>query len=203
MLDVGCGTGRIAAELARRGARVWGVEPSAEMLERARAAVPRGVGLRLGTAEALPFRDAWFERALLHLVVHLLDRPRALPELRRVLTPGGRLAVATFHPAHFDSLWLAGLFPSLPAIDRARFPDPRALAGELEAAGFGRTWIRDVHHEARVTREEALEKLRGRFISTLWLLDEEEYAAGLARAERDLPAEIAYPREWAIVLAEA
>src|SRR5438045_5119475 len=57
VLDIGCGTGRLATELAGRGARVWGVEPSPAMLDVARANVPPGVGLKLGRAEELPFRD--------------------------------------------------------------------------------------------------------------------------------------------------
>lgn len=202
VLDAGCGTGRLAAAFAERGAKVWGVDPSVEMLEEARARAPRGVGFKLGSAESLPFRDGWFERAVLHLVVHLVDRTRALPELLRVLCPGGRVVVATFRPEHFEGIWLARLFPSLASIDRARFPEPEALCEELGAAGFRAMRVRDVHHEARVSRDEALEKLRGRFISTLWLLDEQEYRDGLVRAERELDAEIAYPREWAIVTAE-
>src|SRR5438093_10529475 len=70
VLDVGCGTGRLAAALAARGARVWGVDASPEMLAVARERVPRGVGLKLGSAEALPFADGWFERAVLRVVVH-------------------------------------------------------------------------------------------------------------------------------------
>ena len=44
VLDVGCGTGRLADALAERGAKVWGVEPSAEMLAQARRRSARGSG---------------------------------------------------------------------------------------------------------------------------------------------------------------
>src|SRR5438477_183685 len=71
VLDVGCGTGNLAAALAARGARVWGVDPSPEMLAIARRKAPRGAGFREGRAEALPFRDGWFDRAALVLVAHL------------------------------------------------------------------------------------------------------------------------------------
>jgi ubiquinone/menaquinone biosynthesis C-methylase UbiE len=102
VLDVGCGTGRLSLALTERGAKVWGVDTSAEMLEQARAAAGRRVGLKRGSAEELPFKDGWFDRAVLRLVVHLVDRGRALPELARVLAPGGRAVVATFQPRHFD-----------------------------------------------------------------------------------------------------
>jgi SAM-dependent methyltransferase len=202
VLDVGCGTGRLAAELAGRGAKVWGVDTSEQMLQGARRRLGRSVGLKRACAESLPFRDGWFEGAVLMLVVHLVDRSRALPELARVLTPGGRLVMATFRPENFDRIWLARFFPSLPSIDKARFPEPEALAGELTKAGFSSTKIRELSQSARVSREQALDRLRGRYISTLWLLPEDEYRAGLEQAERELGEETGYSREWAIVVAE-
>lgn len=202
VLDVGCGTGLLAAELAARGAKVWGVDRSAEMLEQARRRLGRSVGLKLGPAEALPFRDGWFERAVLRCVVHLVDRGRALPEIARVLAPGGRAVIATFRPEHFRAIWLARFFPSLAAIDLARFPEPGLLCGELREAGFSDVRIRALSLPATIAREEALERLRGRYISTLSMLPEEEYRAGLERAERELEAETAYSLEWAIVVGD-
>jgi ubiquinone/menaquinone biosynthesis C-methylase UbiE len=86
VLDVGCGTGRLAAELTERGNRVWGVDPSPEMVQAAKA---RGVNAKVARAERLPFKEGWFERAVLWLSVHLLDMPQAFAELRRVLAPEG------------------------------------------------------------------------------------------------------------------
>jgi ubiquinone/menaquinone biosynthesis C-methylase UbiE len=203
VLEVGCGTGVLATALAERAAaRVWAVDPEPEMLAVAGGRVPRGVGLKLGRAEELPFRSAWFERAILRLVVHLVDRERALPELARVLAPGGRAVIATFDPSHFDRFWLNRLFPSLEAIDRARFPEPDALAGELAAAGFALPRIVRLSQRAELERETALERIRGRHISTFDLLSDDEIAAGTARAERELPARIEVPLEWAVVVAE-
>ena len=48
--------------------------------------------VKVAPAEQLPFKDGWFERALMWLVVHLVDRPRAFGEAARVLAPDGRLA---------------------------------------------------------------------------------------------------------------
>jgi SAM-dependent methyltransferase len=201
VLDVGCGTGRLAGELAKLGAKVWGVDPSPEMLAEARASVGSKVGLRRASAEALPFRDGWFDRAVMRLVVHLVDRSGALPELARVLTSGGLALIATFRPEHFDDLWLASLFPSLEAIDRARFPDPDLLADELRDAGFSSVARRDLTQRVELSRAEAIERLRGRYISTLLLLPEDEYRAGLERAERELPAVVAYPLARTVLVA--
>lgn len=202
VLDLGCGTGRIAKELADRGAQVSGVDPSPAMLEQARARCGRAVDLRRASAEELPFRDASFERTVLHLVVHLLDRPRAFAELARVLAPGGRVVIATFSPRHVERFWLCRYFPSLAEIDRGRFVPPARLVEELASCGFVRPRLRAVRQRAQVRRVEALERIRGRFISTLWLVPEREYREGLARAERELPAVTRYAREWTLVVAE-
>src|SRR6266480_5108768 len=93
VLDVGCGTGKFVAALSDR-AKVWGVDASLEMLEVARARAPR-VRFKQASAEALPFKDGWFECVTMWLVVHLVDRARVVAEIQRVLGSGGRIAIAT------------------------------------------------------------------------------------------------------------
>jgi SAM-dependent methyltransferase len=200
VLDVGSGTGRVAAELARRGCRVQGVDPEPAMV--AQAASAGGGAFTVAGGEALPFEDASFERALLRLVVHLVDRPRAFRELARVLAPGGCAVVATFAPEHFRSLWLNPYFPSLRTLDAERFAAPDVLAAELLAAGFAAVRIRRVSQRRTAARADALERIRARFISTLALLPPADFEAGLARAERDLPEEVSYALEWAVLVAE-
>ena len=203
VLDVGCGTGRFATYLAERfGVKAWGVDPSPEMLAVARGRAPRGVGFKLARAEDLPFTDGWFERAVMWLSVHLVDRPRAFAEVKRVLASGGRIVIATFDPVHFDEYWMNGLFPSLERIDRARFPGPHALSGELQAAGFTRVRLVPLSQRAALAREDALRRLEGRSISTLQLLDEHEYRAGIERARAELPEWVEYAVEWLLAVAE-
>lgn len=201
VLDVGCGTGRLTVALAERGSRAWGVDASDEMLAKARARAGRLAAFKHAPAEALPFKDGWFERAVLRLVVHLIDRGRAFPEVARVLAPGGRAVIATFRPEHFERFWLNPWFPSIREIDAARFPEPSRLAEELRAAGFADVRMRPLTQVRRATREDALERIRGRFISTLQLVPEDEFRDGVERAARELPGEIEYALEWAIVVA--
>jgi SAM-dependent methyltransferase len=202
VLDVGCGTGRLADALAEREAcRVWAVDPSPEMLEVARSHAGGATKFRLAEAEALPFRPGWFERVVMRLVIHLVDRWLALAEARRVLGSGGRLAIATFEPTHFDRFWLNALFSSLEEIDRARFPTPEALRDELARAGFAAVRATPLRQRAAIDRETALEKIRGRHISTFDLIGADEYRAGLERAERELPERVEYTLDWVVVVA--
>jgi ubiquinone/menaquinone biosynthesis C-methylase UbiE len=197
VLDIGCGTGRFLAQLAEI-AKAWGVDPSPEMLEVARSRVG-GAGLKLGSAEELPFKDGWFERATMWLVAHLVDRPRAFAEAARVLEPGGRFAIATFDPSYFEEFWLNELFPSMEAVDRARFPTADDLTTEL--ASFAEVRLTRLSQTGTLAREDALERIRGKHISTFDLISQEEYEAGLARAERELPGRVDYRIEW--LLADA
>ncbi len=202
MLDVGCGTGKFARLLAERGlARVWGVDPSAEMLAEARKRVPSSVGLKLGQAERLPFKAASFDAAVLWTVVHLIERRLAFAELARVLAPGGRLAIVTFAPEHFTSYWQNEFFPSIPEIDLERHPSPEQLTEELKAAGFETPRFVRLVQQAELSREVALERIRGRSISTFDLLDEEEIRAGTEKAERELPARVRSELQYLLVFA--
>jgi ubiquinone/menaquinone biosynthesis C-methylase UbiE len=199
VLDVGCGTGNFAAALSER-AKVWGVDQSPEMLEVAQARAPE-VRFKQASAYALPFKDGWFDRATMWLVVHLLERHRAYSEIRRVLGADGRIAVATFDPSYFGLFWFRDYFPSMEEIDRARFPTREDFSAELTAAGFAEPRFTRISQEATVTRELALERIRGRHIATFDLISDEEWRAGMERAERELPEQVEYRQEWLIAVA--
>lgn len=100
VLDVGCGTGTLAIAAARRAGAtgaVTGVDPSAELLERARKKARRahaGVAFVQSGGEELPFPDASFDLVLSSLVLHHLSHDAlrsSAHEMHRVLKPEGRL----------------------------------------------------------------------------------------------------------------
>jgi ubiquinone/menaquinone biosynthesis C-methylase UbiE len=202
VLDVGCGTGTLATWLGEHAAaRVWGVDASPEMLDVARRKVPATVGLKEGRAESLPFRDGWFERVVMMLVLHHVDRAAALAQIHRVLNDEGRLVIGTFAPAQFDEYYLAPFFPSIPVIDRARFETPEQLAGRLLEAGFDDVEQHRLEQRLRLSRETVLARVRGKHISTFQLIPEEEYASGVARLERELPESVESRLHWLVVSA--
>ena len=95
ILDIGCGEGRLAGEIAAAGAQATGVDPNPSALDRARALVPAATFVRAG-AEVLPFRSASFDvvvvvNALHHVPTDLMDL--ALAEASRVIRPEGMLIV--------------------------------------------------------------------------------------------------------------
>ena len=207
LLDLGCGTGRFAVLAAERlGGRVWGVDASDEMLREARSRPgAERVGWRRADAAELPFKPGWFDAVHSHLVLHLVaDRAAAVAEIARVLGPGGRVVVGTFAPEHFRAFFLSEYFPSIPAIDLGRFPDPDELCGDLERAGFGNAAVHRLDQDVTADAADVLDRVRGRYISTLRLLDAEEYDAGLARLEADVAAgkeRFAYTLRSALVTA--
>jgi len=186
----------------REACRVWGVDASAEMLAVARAAAP-GVRFKQAHAEQLPFKDGWFERVVLRMSLHLFDRPRALAESRRVLAPGGWVAIATPDPAQLGSSWFDSFFPTLAEVDRQRLPSRVTLERELVAAGFGPARVVTLVQDKTISRDDALAKLRAKAFSTCQLISQDEYEAGLERAERGLPETSVYPHHWLIATAEA
>ena len=156
-LEVGCGSGAVTRDLARRvglTGRALGLEPSAELLsiaaERAQAEGIGGIEWKVGGGEALPFGDAEFDVVLaVTTLAHMPNAEQCVPELVRVTRPGGRVGifdldgdgVVLAHPdreltrrivmASSDSLicdgWLARRMPSLLAAAGLRVDGVRAF----------------------------------------------------------------------------
>lgn len=163
-LDVCCGTGDLALELASRvtpGGRVVGCDFSEPMLDLAREkAAGRGAeGVRFEWADALalPYDGERFDAVTVGFGVrNLADLDRGLRELARVLKPGGRAVILEITtPARpplslFFSLWFDRIVPLLGSLSSnpeayaylpesvRSFPSPRGLAEKMDAAGFER-----------------------------------------------------------------
>jgi SAM-dependent methyltransferase len=91
VIDVGAGTGKLTATLVRLGADVTAVEPDQSMLAELRRELP-SVRSVPGSAEEIPVPDGSADAVLAGQAMHWFDMDRAMPEIARVLTPGGVLA---------------------------------------------------------------------------------------------------------------
>ncbi len=153
VLDACCGTGDLALADLRNGGRVTGLDFSERMLERARRKSAAIEWVR-GDLLELPFPDRSFDAATVGFGVrNVEDLERGLSELRRVLRPGGRLAILEITQprgplAPFYRVWFNRIVPALgrvlpggsaytylPASVR-RFPDPEELAELVSDTGF-------------------------------------------------------------------
>jgi SAM-dependent methyltransferase len=92
VLDLGAGTGKLTARLVERGLDVVAVDPLAEMLEVLRKSLPDTPAL-LGTAEEIPLADDSVDAVLVAQAWHWFNPERAIPEVARVLRPGGLLGL--------------------------------------------------------------------------------------------------------------
>lgn len=147
LLDVGCGPGTITTDFARRIApgRVIGVDTAASVIAEAAAEADEGnVEFRVADAYALEFEPDSFDVVHAHqLLQHLGDPVAALEEMRRVLRPGGIVAVRDADFAGFvwypaDPMldrWLA-LYHDLTARNGAQADAGRRLMAWVRAAGF-------------------------------------------------------------------
>jgi len=127
VLDLGAGTGQLTEDLRRRYQKVVAADLSHDMLAQAGARAPLRVRANV---YALPFADGAFDLVTSSISYHFyLEPQRALAQIRRVLRPGGRFALATMAPRR------PSVFARLNA-GNMRVVSPDQIVRDLEEAGF-------------------------------------------------------------------
>ncbi len=187
ILDLGCGTGNLSARLLEcLEADIIGVDRSVQMLEKAKAKTNT---LRVLCADAdhspLPFNDHSFDVIIGSYVIHhIKNRMAMIAECFRILRNGALILLTSGHD-QIDQLHpvIKGFFPSLAEMDKKRFPDIPILDHFLESAGF-----KDIRHEELIIDKipidmAYLEKVKNKFVSTFYLLSENEFNKGVKRLE--------------------
>jgi SAM-dependent methyltransferase len=140
LLDLGAGTGKLTALLVTLGADVTAVEPDPAMLAELRRGLP-SVRALAGSAEQIPVPDGAVDAVLCGQSMHWFDLKRALPEIARVLLPGGTLS-GLWNSDDDRVGWVAGLQEAAqgaasPSLSRRRREAVGFAAGQFDAATAG------------------------------------------------------------------
>jgi SAM-dependent methyltransferase len=191
-LDVGAGTGKLTRELRRRGLEVVAVDPSTGMLAELTRVLPE-VPVAAASAEDLPLRDRLADVVLVAQAWHWVDPRRAVPEIARVLKPGGWLGLV-WNVRDVREAWVARLGRIL---NRAAEQDMNSAAPRV-GPPFGPLQRRDFAWTSRLTLAGLLDLVASRSYVITRLPDERAaiLAAVTDLVERDPgldPADIRLP----------
>lgn len=193
VLEVGCGTGHWVNELHPLVSRVVGLDFSFGMLEQAQTAalsLSKGQNdallLTNGDANHLPFPSKSFDLVLsLNALQHYTDQRAFISEVRRLLRPGGALAIVNLDPhIGHDRWYLYDYFDGVKDIDLRRFPSSGTLLDWMLGAGFVRAeWrVAERIHQEFVGREVLDNPFTQKGGSSqLALLSDAAYAEGMKR----------------------
>jgi SAM-dependent methyltransferase len=185
VLEVGCGTGNYIAALEKSaGCEGWGIDPAPEMLAQAMARSPN-ISFERGHSEQLPFLTDFFDLVFsVDVIHHVTDRHAYFAEAHRVVRRGGKVCTVT------DSEWiirhrppLAIYFPETIEVDLERYPRIPDLRDEMAEAGFKEIGENLVEFPYKLTDTEAY---RDKAFSSLHLIADQAFQAGIERLTRDL-----------------
>jgi len=197
VLDLGAGTGKLTRQLAARGLDVTAVEPSEAMLEQLRRAVP-GVTALAGAAERIPLPGRSVDAVLVAQAWHWVDPAAAVPEVARVLRPGGQLGLAwNIRDERAD--WVAGLSAILRRSDGAHAVSSTVSAAPRVGPPFGPLERHEVEWVHRLSPQALTDMVASRsYVITMSAADREELLNELRSLMRTHPAlagagEIALP----------
>lgn len=189
VLDIGCGTGRFTLMLSKiTDAEIQAIEPSQEMLKEAKKKDQmKRIIWRKGTAEKLKFPNEFFDCVFMTFVFHQIkDRKKAVAEMHRILKPKGKCVILTTSSIHIRSSPLY-LFPGLRELDLLRFPSLPELKDMLRRGRFKEVHYHlDKYETTRKPIEEYLKLIKGKHVSTLTLLEEEDFQNGYIIFEKRL-----------------
>jgi SAM-dependent methyltransferase len=183
-IDLGCGTGKLTRQLAATDTQVIGVEPLAARIQTFHELLPDVPVLR-GTAEALPLTSASCDVVVCASAFHWFDHDRAIPEIRRVLKRGGRLAIIWNRRDALEG-WAHG-FWNLTEGYRGDTPGYRTGAWRRalgSSAAFGAITEHPFSHVQRTDLDGLLARIAS--VSFIETLPETEKAALFDRARRFL-----------------
>jgi ubiquinone/menaquinone biosynthesis C-methylase UbiE len=191
-VEIGAGTGMLCDALVRygRARRVMGVEPSPEMLGRARWLHPDPrIAYVDGDATRVPTEDDAFDLMLISRVIHHVpDRRACAREAARVLRPDGVVVIRTTFRERLDALVYA-YWPQALAAARSRFPAKHEVIADFAAEGFTVRADTQLSQPVAASLRQYYERLTARPQSKLAALSDADFAEGLLRLQLAAAAE--------------
>ncbi|MEL6303679.1 MAG: class I SAM-dependent methyltransferase [Bacteroidota bacterium] len=135
-LDVGCGTGNYTHELQKNGFQFIGIDPSLQMLEKARSR-NSNIDWRTGSAENTGLSSNHVDGTIASLTLHHWTNLRnGFVELNRVLSPNGTLVIFTATPKQMQGYWLNRYFPEMLTDAIQQMPSLKNIEDDLSKSGF-------------------------------------------------------------------
>jgi len=183
--DLGCGTGRYSGPLADWfGARVIALDPSEQMLERARGKRARNVTYILGSGEDLPIPDSSAAMVFMSMVFHHFTHPaKVARECRRVLRLGGCVVMRAGTAEQIDVHPYAPFFPRTRQILRGAFASLASIERTFVEAGFELRTHRVIDSEVATSWSGYADRISLRADSILIQLEDQEFAEGLGKLQ--------------------
>jgi ubiquinone/menaquinone biosynthesis C-methylase UbiE len=185
VLEVGCGTGNYISALAGSlCCAACGLDPSVGMLANARTH-PEAVTWLQGRAEQLGLAGDAFDLVFaVDVIHHVADKAAFFHDAARVLRSGGWVCAVTDSEEIIRSREiLSGYFPETIEIELARYPGLAQLKAWMVVAGLAACEVVTVEQAYEIT---SAQPFRDKAYSSLHLIAEEAWRAGLERLERDL-----------------
>jgi SAM-dependent methyltransferase len=196
VIDVACGPGTLALQVAAQAKRVAAIDFSEEMIGKLTGHAGYGqlgnIEARVGDGQALPYGDDEFDAGFsLFGLIFFPDRAKGLAELRRVVKPGGKVVVSSWPPADgipamraiFDAMRDATPGPPPPPFKMA-LGDAATIRDEFGAAGFRDVEVRVVAYDNQYASTAELWASMQRTLAPLVLMRERMGAAWPAAAEK-------------------
>jgi len=135
-LDIGCGTGNYTNELQKKGFQFIGIDPSIEMLEKAKLKNNK-IDWRIGSAENIGLPQNFVNGIIGSLTIHhWTNLNSGFTELHKVLKPNGRMVIFTATPEQMKGYWLNHYFPKMLAASIIQMPTFEKVKKAMKDSGF-------------------------------------------------------------------
>lgn len=135
-LDIGCGTGNYTNELQNNGFQFIGIDPSKQMLEKAKLKNNQ-IDWKIGSAEKIGLQESYVDGIIASLTIHhWTDLKSGFSEFNKVLKPNGRIVIFTSTPKQMKGYWLNHYFPKMLSDSMVQMPTLENVKTAIKKSGI-------------------------------------------------------------------